>query len=156
MAHYDELFKHLGDYSPDQLAALALNIEHVSVRDPLNTEQPTVKIHHSDMTFRISLPDRGEDAILHIEAQTEDSRDKPMPLRMLVYASFLAHQHEMNVYSTVFYLRPPAGQSDPGHYAYGDETIGSLRFTYNVIRMYELEGEAYWIRLLLACYPLHL
>ena len=143
MAHFDELFKHLGDYSPNQLAALALNTDHVEVGAPLNTEQPTVKLHHSDLTFQISLPDRGEDAILHIEAQTEDSQDKPMPLRMLAYASFLVHQHEMNVYSTVFYLRPPAGQSDPGHYAYGDERIGSLRFTYNVIRMYELEGEAY-------------
>jgi hypothetical protein len=66
-----------------------------------------------------------------------------MPLRMLAYASFLAHQHEMNVYSTVFYLRPPAGQRDPGHYEYGDEGTGGLRFTYNVIRVYELEDEAY-------------
>lgn len=143
MAHYDELFKHLGEYSPDSFAALALNTEQVRVRDSLNTEQPTVKLHHSDLTFRVSLPDRGEGAILHIEAQTEESRDKPMPLRMLAYASFLVHQHEMNVYSTVFYLRPPAGQNDPGHYTYGDEVIGGLRFTYNVIRVYELEGESY-------------
>ena len=116
MAHYDELFKHLGEYSPDQLAALALDTEQVRVRDSLNTEQPTVKLHQSDLTFRVSLPDRGEDAILHIEAQTEESRDKPMSLRMLAYVSFLVHQHEMNVYSTVFYLRPPAGQNDPGHF----------------------------------------
>ena len=143
MAHFDELFKHLGGYSPDQLAALALNTTHVKVEAFLSTEQPTVKVHHSDLTFRISLPDRDEEAILHIEAQTEDSREKPMPLRMLAYASFLVHQHEMNVYSTVFYLHPPAGQSDPGCYAYGDKTIGSLRFKYNVIRVYELEGEAY-------------
>ena len=143
MAHFDEVFKHLGDYSPDHLAALALNTDQVRVDGPLNTEQPTVKIHHSDMTFRVSLPDRGEQAILHIEAQTDESVDKPMPLRMLMYASFLAHQHELNVYSTVFYLRPPAGRRDPGRYEYGDERIGSLRFTYNVIRIYELEGEAY-------------
>ena len=141
MAHFDELFKHLADYSPEQLAALALNTGRVEVGDFLNTEQPTVKIHHSDLTFRISLPDRGEDAILHIEAQTDDSLDKPMPLRMLAYASFLAHQYEMNVYSTVFYLRPPAGQRDPGRYEYGDEETGGLRFKYNVIRVYELEGE---------------
>ena len=64
-----------------------------------------------------------------------------MPLRMLSYVSFLVHKYEMNVYSTVFYLRPPAGQNDPGHYAYGDEVMGGLRFTYNVIRVYALEGE---------------
>ena len=143
MGHYDELFKHLGEYSPEKLAATALSTEQVIVMDSLNTEQPTVKLHHSDLTFRVSLPDRGEEAILHIEAQTEESRDKPMPLRMLAYVSHLVHQHEMNVYSTVFYLRPPAGQNDPGHYTYGDEVIGGLRFTYNVIRVYELEGESY-------------
>ena len=88
MAHYDELFKHLGEYSPDHLAALALNTEQVLVRDSLNTEQPTVKLHHSDLTFRVSLPDRGEDAILHIEAQTEESWDKPMPLRMAGVCEF--------------------------------------------------------------------
>ena len=55
----------------------------------------------------------------------------------------LAHQHELNVYSTVFYLRPPAGRNDPGIYSYGDDTIGGLRFTYNVIRVYELDGAAH-------------
>ena len=143
MEHYDELFKHLGENSPNKLAAAALKTEQVRVIDSLNTDQPTVKLHHSDLTFRVSLPDRGEEAILHIEAQTEESRDKPMPIRMLAYVSHLVHQHEMNVYSTVFYLRPPAGQNDPGHYTYGDEVIGGLRFTYNVIRVYELEGESY-------------
>ncbi len=143
MTHYDELFKHLGGYSPNHLAAAAMKTEQVIVMDSLNTEQPTVKLHHSDLTYRVSLPDRGEEAILHIEAQTEESWDKPMPLRMLAYVSHLVHQHEMNVYSTVFYLRPPAGRNDPGHYTYGDEVIGGLRFTYNVIRVYELEGELY-------------
>ena len=143
MEHFDELFKYLGDYSPDAFAALALNIKRVEVVAPLNTEHLTVKMHHSDMTFRISLPDRGEEAILHLEFQTEDSRDKPMPFRMLSYASFLVHQHEMNVYSTVFYLRPPAGRNDPGGYSYGDDTIGGLRFKYKVIRVYELDGVAH-------------
>ena len=93
------------------------------------------------MTFKISLPD--EEAILHIEAQTDDSREKPMPLRMLAYASFLALQYERHVYSTVLYFRPPAGQSDPGFYGYGDDTRGGLWFKYTVIRMYELEGEGF-------------
>ena len=143
MAHYDELFKHLSEVSTDQLAALALNTDRVKVINALNTEQPRVQLQQSDLTFLVSLPDRDEEAILHIEAQTDESRDKPMPLRMLSYVSFLVHKYEMNVYSTVFYLRPPAGRSDPGHYAYGDEVFGGLRFTYNVIRVYALEGESY-------------
>ena len=143
MAHFDELFKHLADSSPAELAALALNTPNVEVGAPLNTEQVTVRMHHSDMTFQIWLPDKDEDAILHIEAQTDESREKPMPLRVLMYSSFLAHQHEKNVYSTVFYFRPPAGQTDSGYYEYGDEVMGGLRLKYNVIRMYELEGESF-------------
>ena len=143
MAHFDELFKHLADSSPAELAALALNTPNVEVGAPLNTEQVTVRMHHSDMTFQIWLPDKDEDAILHIEAQTDESREKPMPLRVLMYSSFLAHQHEKNVYSAVFYFRPPAGQTDSGYYEYGDEVMGGLRLKYNVIRMYELEGESF-------------
>ena len=143
MAHFDELFKHLADYAPGPLAALALNTQNVEVGDPLNTEQVTIRMHHSDLTFQIRLPDRDEEAILHIEAQTDESREKPMALRVLMYSSFLAHQHEKNVYSAVFYFRPPAGHRDSGFYAYGDDVIGGLRLKYNVIRMYELEGELF-------------
>ena len=60
-----------------------------------------------------------------------------------MYSSFLAHQHEKNVYSAVFYFRPPAGQTDSGYYEYEDEVMGGLRLKYNVIRMYELEGESF-------------
>ncbi|MDE0689505.1 MAG: hypothetical protein OXI61_15165 [Candidatus Poribacteria bacterium] len=143
MAHFDELFKHLADYAPSPLAALALNTPNVEVGTPLNTEQVTVRMHHSDMAFQVWLPDRNEEAILHIEAQTDDSREKPMPLRVLMYSGFLAHQHEKNVYSAVFYFRPPAGQTDLGVYEYGNAVMGGLRLKYNVIRMYELEGEAF-------------
>ena len=48
MEHYDELFKHLGEYAPDQLAALALNTEQVRVINALNTEQPRVQLQQSD------------------------------------------------------------------------------------------------------------
>ncbi len=153
MAHFDELFKHLADYAPNPLAALALNTSNVEVGAPLNTEQATVKMHHSDMTFQIWLPDKKENAILHIEAQTDESREKPMPLRVLMYSSFLAHQHEKNVYSAVFYLRPPAGQTDSGYYEYGDEVMGGLRLKYNVIRMYELEGEGFLDRSVVGLLP---
>ena len=141
MPYYDEVFKHLTDRFPYSLAALALKTEAVEVGENLSTDQPRVNMHHSDMTFKIQIAD--EEAILHIEAQTEDSRDKPMPLRMLAYSSFLTLQHELNVYSTVLYFRPPAGRGDPGFHAYGNEQRGGLWFKYNVVRFYELEGEAY-------------
>ena len=141
MASFDELFKHITGQFPHALAALALKTSAVEVGASLNTEHLTVRRHYSDMTFLISLPD--EDAILHIEAQTDDSRHKPMPLRMLAYSSFLALEHEKNVYSAVLYFRPPAGERDPGVYQYGTPERGGIAFRYNVIRVYELEGEAF-------------
>jgi len=141
MPYYDEIVKHLMDRFPNEFAALALGTPDVAVGERLTTEQPTIKMHHSDMTFKVRLPD--EAAILHIEAQTEDSRDKPMPLRMLPYASFLGLQHELPVYSTVLYFRPNVGRTDPGYYGYGDERRGGLWFKYTVIRLYELDGESF-------------
>lgn len=139
MPYYDEIFKHVTAEFPHALAVLALNAPEVEVGDRLATEHTTVRMHHSDMTFHIHLPD--EEAILHIEAQTDDSTHKPMPLRMLAYSSFLALEHEKNVYSTVLYFRPPAGQNDPGFYTYGNEQRGGGWFQYNVVRIYELEGQ---------------
>ena len=141
MPYYDEIFKHVTAEFPHALAGLALKTSEIEVGKRLGTEHTTVRMHHSDMTFHIRLSD--EEAILHIEAQTDDSRDKPMPLRMLAYSSFLALEHEKNVYSTVLYFRPSAGRRDPGFYRYGSEERGGGWFKYNVIRVYELEGESF-------------
>ena len=141
MPYYDEIFKHVTREYPRSLAALALKTPEVEVGEPLNTEHITVRMHHSDMTFHVHLPD--EAAILHIEAQTDDSTYQPMPLRMLAYSSVLSLEHQKNVYSTVLYFRPPAGRRDPGFYRYGNAQRGGGWFQYNVIRVYELAGEAF-------------
>ena len=141
MTHYDILVKYIFDLFREEIANLALGTQNATVMERLNTEQPTFKMHHNDITLKVQLPE-GEVALLHIEVQTDDSREKPMPLRVLAYTSFLMHQHELPVYSIVFYLRPPAGANDPGHlrYEYG-EAFG-IELTYKVIRLYDLEGES--------------
>ena len=141
MPYYDAIFKHIGVEFSQDLVELVLNTSDVEVISRLSTEQATVRMHHSDMTYHVRFPD--EEAILHIEAQTDDSTHKPMPLRMLAYSSFLALEYEKNVYSTVLYFRPPAGQRDPGFYRYGNPQRGGGFFQYNVIRIYELEGEMF-------------
>ena len=141
MPYYDEIFKHVTGEFPHALARLALKTSEIEVGERLGTEQATVRMHHSDMTFHIRLPD--EEAILHIEAQTDDSAHKPISLRMLAYSSFLALEHEKNVYSTVLYFRPPAGRRDKGILEYGNAQRGGVRFQYNVIKLYELEGESF-------------
>ncbi len=141
MPYYDEVFKHVTGEFPYALAALALNTPDVEVGERLSTEHTTVQMHQNDMTFQVRLPD--EEAILHIEAQTDDSTQRPMPLRMLAYSSFLSLEHQKHVYSTVLYFRPPAGRRDPGVYRYGNPERGGVEFWYNVIRVYALEGEAF-------------
>jgi len=134
------MMKHILDRFPHEFAALGLNIPDIEILEKLNTEQPTVKMHHNDVTFKIRFP--GEEAILHIEVQTDDSRAKPMPLRVLAYASFLVLQHEKHVYSIVLYLPPPAGRDDPGHFGYKRGEAFGLNIKYKVIRLYALDGEA--------------
>ncbi len=140
MAQYDEIVKHLMDRFADEFAQLAFNTTDVEVVAKLDTEQQTVKVHRNDMTFEVRRDD--EKAILHIEVQTDDSRDKPMPFRVLAYASVLILKYEMPVYSLVLYLGANAGQTDLGGYSYGDDTFG-LQHKYQVVRLADLEGEPF-------------
>lgn len=140
MAQYDELVKHLMDLFANEFARLAFNTSNVEVVAKLDTEQQTVKVHRNDMTFKVRF--ENEETILHIEVQTYDSTDKPMPLRVLAYASVLMLRYEVPVYSMVLYLAPNAGRTDPGGYRYGNDTLG-LQHRYQVIRLADLEGESF-------------
>ena len=110
MAKYDEIVKHLMDRFADEFVQLAFNTTDVEVVAKLDTEQQTIKVHRNDMTFEVRRND--EKAILQIEVQTDDSKDKPMPLRVLAYATTLILRYEMPVYSLVLYLGANAGQTD--------------------------------------------
>ena len=140
MAQYDEIVKHLMDRFADDFAALSFATTNVEVLETLDTEQQTVKVHRNDMTFKVLW--NNETVLLHIEVQTQDSRDKPMPLRVLAYAAELLLRYELPVYSVVLYLSPNAGQTDPGGYSYGDDQFG-LQHKYQVIRLSDLEGESF-------------
>ncbi len=140
MAQDDEIVKHLMDRFSDEFAMLSFGTPDVKVLETLDTEQQTIKVHRNDMTYKVLW--HNETVLLHIEVQTEDSRDKPMPLRMLSYASELLLRHELPVYSVVLYLSPNAGQTDPGGYSYGNDVFG-LQHKYQVIRLADLEGESF-------------
>ncbi len=140
MAQYDEIVKHLMHQFADEFAMLSFGTPDVQVLETLDTEQQTVKVHRNDMTFKVLW--HNETVLLHIEVQTEDSRDKPMPLRVLAYASELLLRHELPVYSVVIYLSPNAGETDPGGYSYGNDEFG-LQHKYQVIRLADLEGESF-------------
>ncbi|RKU27406.1 hypothetical protein C6497_11710 [Candidatus Poribacteria bacterium] len=140
MAQYDEIVKHLMDRFAGDFASLSFDTPDVEVIETLDTEQQTVKVHRNDMTFKVLW--NNETVILHIEVQTQDSKDKPMPLRVLSYAAELLLRYELPVYSVVLYLSSNAGQTDPGGYSYGNDQFG-LQHRYQVIRLVDLEGESY-------------
>ena len=140
MAQYDEIVKHLMHQYADEFAMLSLGTPDVQVLETLDTEHQRVKVQRNDMTFKVLW--HNEEVLLHIEVQTEDSRDKPMPLRMLSYTSELLLRYELPVYSVVIYLSPNAGQTDPGGYSYGNDDFG-LQHGYQVIRLADLEGESF-------------
>ena len=137
---FDELIKYLMQLSAKEFVRLGCDTDDFEVLDQLDTELQTIKVHRTDMAFKVRLD--GEEVLLHIEAQTEDSRDKPMPLRVLAYASALMLRYELPVYSVVLYLSPNAGRTDTGHYSYGNEKF-NLQHTYQVIRLADLEGETF-------------
>ncbi len=140
MTQFDEIVKYLMDMFAYEFAKLSFGTPDVKVLETLDTEQQTVKVHRNDMTFKVQW--HNETVLLHIEVQTEDSRDKPMPLRVISYASELLLRHELPVYSVVLYLSPKAGKTDPGGYHYGSVEFG-LRHGYQVIRLADLEGESF-------------
>ena len=140
MAQYDEIVKHLMHRYAHEFAMLSFGTSDVQVLETLDTEQQRVKVQRNDMTFKVLW--HNEEVLLHIEVQTEDSRDKPMPLRVLSYTSELLLRHELPVYSVVIYLSPNAGKTDPGGYSYGKDDFG-LQHKYHVIRLANLEGESF-------------
>ena len=138
MGKYDTISKRLIQIYPQDFINFTLQRNDVEFITHLNTEQPTVDAHFADSFIRVRIGD--EDMLLHYEFQTTDSTDTPMPRRMAGYIGRAIEQYDLPIYSTVIYLRPDAGQNDPGHYIqsrFGCQVI----IRYKVIRLVEIEGQ---------------
>lgn len=141
MRQFDPIVTHIMDRFSAEFARLIFNEPNLEILQRLDTKQATIKVHQNDMTFKVRRSN-GEVSLLHIEVQTRDSTDSPMPLRVLQYASSLILRYLIPVYSLVLYLAPNAGRTDPGTYGYGDEMFG-LRLNYKVIRLADLDGQSF-------------
>ena len=138
MAEFDAISKHLIQTYPDDFASFTLGREDVEVLAVIDTEQLTIEAHQTDSLIRVRID--GEEALVHNEFQTTDSTNPPMPRRMVGYIGHAIRQHGLPIYSNVIYLRPNAGQRDPGHYI--QERLGyEIAIRYRVIRLIEIEGE---------------
>ena len=138
MADIDTISKYLIQHYPDHFAHFALARDDVEVIDVIETEQPTVEARRSDSFIRVRIGE--EEALVHHEFQTTDSTNSPMPRRMAGYIGRAIEHHGLPIYSNVIYLRPDAGQRDPGFY---EQALPGYRVViqYNVIRLIEIEGQ---------------
>ena len=138
MAEFDAISKHLIQTYPNDFASFTLGREDVEVLAVIDTEQLTVEAHQTDSLIRVRMDD--EEVLVHNEFQTTDSTNPPMPRRMAGYIGHAIRQHGLPIYSNVIYLRPDAGQRDPGYYV--QERSGyPIAIHYRVIRLIEIEGE---------------
>ena len=137
MAEFDTIAKHLIHTYPHDFARFALQHDDIEVLDVIDTEQPTVEAHRTDSLIRVQVG--GDEALVHHEFQTTDSKP-PMPRRMAGYIGRGIEQHGLPIYSSVIYLRPDAGRTDPGHYL--QERHGyRVLVQYKVIRLIDLDGQ---------------
>ena len=98
-----------------------------------------MKTHLADSFIRVTTG--SEQAIVHCEFQTHDSRDVPMPFRMAGYIGSAIEFYKLPIYSHVVYLHPTAGRTDPGLYV--QEVSGyNIGIQYRVLRLTEMEGQA--------------
>ena len=105
----------------------------------IETEQLSMKTHLADSFIRVTTG--SEQAIVHCEFQTHDSRDVPMPFRMAGYIGSAIGFYKLPIYSHVVYLHPTAGRTDPGLYV--QEVSGyNIGIQYRVLRLTEMEGQA--------------
>ena len=138
MADIDTISKYLIQHYPDHFANFALARDDIEVIEVIDTEQLTVEARQSDSFIRVRIGD--EEALLHNEFQTTDSTNLPMPRRMAGYIGRAIEHHGLPIYSNVIYLRPNAGQRDPGFYEQAQ--LGyRVVIQYNVIRLIEIEGQ---------------
>ena len=146
MAEFDTISKYLIQTYPDQFARFSLGRDDVEVLEVLTPEQPTVQTRHTDSLLRVRLD--GQEVLLHHEFQTTDSTHRPMQHRIAEYIGWAIAHYGLPVYSTVIYLRPDAGQHDPGEYRQ-EHPDHQIIIKYKVIRLSELDGQ----RILAAGHP---
>ena len=135
---YDTVAKTVIQGNPNDLIRFSLGISDAEVIRVLETEQPTVNWYRADSFIHANV--RGKEVIVHIELQTHDSTEIPMPRRVAGYVGLGIRTFGMPIYSHVIYFHPNAGLNDLGEYVQ-DEPEYEITIKYKVIRLCEIEGQ---------------
>ena len=135
---YDTVAKNVIRGDPNDLIRFSLGTQDAEVIRVLETEQPTVNWYRADSFIHAKV--RGTEVIVHLELQTHDSRQIPMPHRVAGYVGLGIRTFGMPIYSHVIYFHPDAGLNDPGEYVQ-DGPGYEITIKYKVIRLSEIEGQ---------------
>jgi len=147
MGEYDITTGCLFRLFPKDFVELAVvDVESVELADPsLKEVRFADAVAHATIKLEAGKP---LNIIVHIEFQTDD--DKNMPTRMVGYIGRLIDTYKIPTHSTVIYLRPQE-ITDPGIYQY----TSPIEFTakYNVIKIWELDGDEIFRKRILGLLP---
>ena len=140
MASFDTASKKQVETNPQDFVNLCFKFggTNITVLEVVTPEQPTVEMHQADILIK-ALRDNQE-VLVHFEFQTTDSYDPEMPLRMAGYIIRAIEVYQLPVYSNVIYLRPDAGNNDPGKFAQNLEGH-NISIEYQVFRLIEMDGQ---------------
>ena len=138
MAEFDTIAKELIKSYPQHFVRFLLNSVTFEIVRILTPRLTTAESREVDSLMLVKI--NGEECLVHIEFQTSDSTETPMPRRMAGYIGRLIEQYGLPVYAFVIYLRPNAGARDPGQYFQGPPGHRIL-IEYAVVRLAALEGE---------------
>lgn len=136
---FDIVSKDIVQKNPDECIQFCLGMPDAKAIKVIETEQPIVKWYRADSFIHANV--HGEEAVVHLEFQTHDSKEIPMPYRVAGYAGLGIRTYRLPVYSHVIYLHPDAGLNDPGRYV---QNMSGYEMTiqYKVIRLSEIEGQS--------------
>ena len=137
---YDIAAKHAAQEFPKDMLHLILGTADFEIMEHLDIELPALEVRRMDSLTKIRL--QGKPTLIHREYQLQDSYPVSIARRIAGYRGQCYQQTELPILSYVIYFRPPAGRRDPGGF-FQNVDIPGQRFIseYEVIRLYELEGE---------------
>ena len=138
MAEFDTISKELIKNYTQDFVRFLLNSGAFEILKIIDTSLQTVESRETDSLLLVKI--NGEERLVHVEFQTSDSTETPMPRRMAGYIGRQIEQYGIPVYAFVIYLRPNAGARDPGQYFQGPPGHRIL-IEYAVVRLIELKGE---------------
>ncbi len=124
---------------PEDVLRFIMNRTDIQFLEHLETEFANVETHEMDSLIKVLL--NGEPALVHCEFQTSDSTNLDMARRNVGYIGRCYERYGLPIFSHVIYLRPNAGQNDPGGVKQNIEGYNFI-VEYKVIRLIEVDGQS--------------